>query len=148
MPDGKHSVDCYMACLDMCYNELSTKVAANGGNGNLVEDNDFFVNHCTSTYLCKRAFKRVCENAYPKSDEKVKSIFGCTDPAGGMTIKLKEQQTLYETKVCLRLRHGDHRLDGPRSALPSWLIMEAGPGAKRNLRCRLREILKIVWEMP
>ena len=93
MPDGKHSVDCYMACLDMCYNELSTKVAANGGNGNLVEDNDFFVNHCTSTYLCKRAFKRVCENAYPKSDEKVKSIFGCTDPAGGMTIKLKEQQT-------------------------------------------------------
>ena len=93
-----------------------------------MEDNDFFVNHCTSTYLCKRAFKRVCENAYPKSDEKVKSIFGCTGPAGGMTIKLKEQQTLYETKVCLRLRHGDHRLDGPRSALPSWLIMEAGPG--------------------
>ena len=104
MPDGKHSVDCYMACLDMC------------------------------------AFKRVCENAYPKSDEKVKSIFGCTGPAGGMTIKLKEQQTLCETKVCLRLRHGDHRLDGPRSALPSWLIMEAGPGAKRNLRCKLRKI--------
>ena len=38
MPDGKHSVDCYMACLDMCYNKLSTKVAANGGNGN------FFLN--------------------------------------------------------------------------------------------------------
>ena len=80
MPDGKHSVDCYMACLDMCYNKLSTKVAANGGSGNLVEDNDFFVNHCTSTYLCKRAFKRVCEKAYPSTPPlPVLKPFPCLD---------------------------------------------------------------------
>jgi hydroxymethylglutaryl-CoA synthase len=98
MPDGKHSIDCYMACLDMCYRKLSEKVYQ-GQPGNLVEDHDYFVHHCTSTYLCKRAFKRVCENAYPKSDEIVEGIFGTVGPAGGMAIKLKEQQTLYENKA-------------------------------------------------
>jgi 3-hydroxy-3-methylglutaryl-CoA-synthase len=99
MPDGKHSVDCYMSCLDMCYKKMTERVYKDT-TGNLVEDNDFFVNHCTSTYLCKRAFKRVCENAYPRSPgDKAEGVFGTTGPAGGFTLKLKEQQQLYEQKA-------------------------------------------------
>ena len=68
-----------MSCLDGCYKSMCNRVYGDaatgrtpapdltqesGATGNLVRDHDFFVNHCTSTYLCKRAFKRVCENAF------------------------------------------------------------------------------------
>jgi phthiocerol/phenolphthiocerol synthesis type-I polyketide synthase C len=99
MRDGKHSIDCYMECLDGCYRGVVKRVYgepeaskdkalqpaeyAKVAGGNLVQDTDYFVNHCTSTYLCKRAFKRTCENAFP--------------PGG---LKLRDQQTLYTEKVC------------------------------------------------
>jgi len=90
MRDGKHSIDCYMQCLDGCAANLSTKLTTNahksgistrnemkdassasGGpidsknSNNLVMDNDYFVFHCTSTYLCKRGFKRLCDISFP-----------------------------------------------------------------------------------
>jgi len=87
MRDGKHSIDCYMQCLDECYQEMSKRIYGEDDPEyatKLVKDNAYFVNHCTSTYLCKRAFKRTCENGYPES-------------AGG--IKLREQQALYIEKA-------------------------------------------------
>jgi len=69
MRDGAYSIDCYMKCLDGCQNGLVNRLQATPeaeSQKNLVTGNDYFVHHCTSTYLCKRAFKRICENAFPK----------------------------------------------------------------------------------
>jgi thioester reductase-like protein len=87
MRDGKHSIDCYMQCLDTCYQNMSKRIYGEDDEeaaNKLIKDNAYFVNHCTSTYLCKRAFKRSCENGYPKS-------------SGG--IRLREQQELYVKKA-------------------------------------------------
>ena len=76
-----------MQCLDLCYQNLSKRVYGKDDTqapNKLVKDNAYFVNHCTSTYLCKRAFKRTCENGFPKE-------------SGG--IRLKEQQQLYVQKA-------------------------------------------------
>jgi len=87
MRDGKHSIDCYMQCLDECYQKLGDRIYGEDDPqraNKLVKDNAYFVNHCTSTYLCKRAFKRTCENGYPKE-------------SGGL--RLREQQQLYVEKA-------------------------------------------------
>jgi len=94
MRDGKHSIDCYMQCLDGCASNLSKKIHSNNSNngkenkekesksGNLVQDNDYFVFHCTSTYLCKRGFKRLCDVSFPTG-----------------SLSLKEQLNLYTTRA-------------------------------------------------
>jgi len=94
MRDGKHSIDCYMACLEGCFNRISNAIGTSQSTStapsseekpyNLVTQNDYFVYHCTSTYLCKRAFKKTCELAYPADK--------------GQALKLKEQQDLYLQK--------------------------------------------------
>lgn len=74
MRDGAHSIDCYMQCLDGCQERLTDLLLPRAGGEeqyNLVEANDYFVAHCTSVYLCKRAFKRICENAFAKTGEKL-----------------------------------------------------------------------------
>jgi 3-hydroxy-3-methylglutaryl CoA synthase len=39
---------------------------------NLDKDHcDYFVAHCTSTYLCRRAYKTFCDEAYSKGEEKI-----------------------------------------------------------------------------
>ena len=77
MRDGKHSIDVYMACLDGAQRVLADKL----GVDSLLRHDDFFVFHCTSTYLCRRAFDRLVANCEP----------------GG--IALKEKMGLYEEKV-------------------------------------------------
>lgn len=59
MRDGKHSIDVYMSCLDGCQANLAGRL----GGVDLLDVNDYFVFHCTSTYLCKRAFERVVRNS-------------------------------------------------------------------------------------
>ena len=61
MRDGKHSIDVYMACLDGAQSVLEQRLAG----ANLLRDTDYFAFHCTSTYLCKRAFDRLASNAEP-----------------------------------------------------------------------------------
>jgi hydroxymethylglutaryl-CoA synthase len=110
MRDGKYSIECYMGCLDGCYKSLCNRVYGDeatgrapapdlapeaGGTGNLVRDHGYFVNHCTSTYLCKRAFKRVCENAFTEGGVAGDGVNG----GGKMTIRLKEQLDLYTAKA-------------------------------------------------
>ena len=61
MRDGKHSIDVYMACLDGAQRLLTDKL----GVDSLLRHDDFFVFHCTSTYLCRRAFDRLVANSEP-----------------------------------------------------------------------------------
>ena len=77
MRDGKHSIDVYMACLDGAQRVLADKL----GVDSLLRHDDFFVFHCTSTYLCRRAFDRLVANC---------------EPCG---IALTEKMGLYEEKV-------------------------------------------------
>ncbi len=76
MRDGKHSIDVYLTCLDGCQKALTEKL----GISNLLRHDDYFVFHCTSTYLCKRAFDYLANNAEPD-------------------ISLKERQELYQQKT-------------------------------------------------
>jgi len=110
MRDGKHSIDCYMQCLDGCAASLSKKLSKSSSSGstksrseekqttsnnnnsnndnnvltdvNLVKENDYFVFHCTSTYLCKRGFKRLCDVSYPTG-----------------SLSLKDQLALYTSRA-------------------------------------------------
>ena len=77
MRDGKHSIDVYMACLDGAQQALSQRL----GIGSLLRHDDFFIFHCTSAYLCRRAFDRLAANSEP----------------GG--IPLAEKIRLYEEKA-------------------------------------------------
>ncbi len=61
MRDGKHSIDVYMACLEGCYRGLAAKL----GEADLLATHDYAVFHCTSTYLCKRAFDYLAGLAAP-----------------------------------------------------------------------------------
>ena len=76
MRDGKHSIDVYLTCLDGCQKALTQKL----GISNLLRHDDYFVFHCTSTYLCKRAFDYLATNAEPD-------------------LSLKERQALYQQKT-------------------------------------------------
>jgi 3-hydroxy-3-methylglutaryl CoA synthase len=80
MRDGKYSVDCYMDCLAGCVRALE---AAKGEPGFVVDRCDYFVNHCTSTYLCKRAFMKTLE---------------LHEEATGAKFGLKQRAELYETR--------------------------------------------------
>ena len=77
MRDGKHSIDVYMACLDGAQQALSKRL----GISSLLRHDDFFIFHCTSAYLCRRAFDRLAANSEP----------------GG--IPLAEKIRLYEEKA-------------------------------------------------
>ncbi len=61
MRDGKHSIDVYNSCLEGCYRRLSDKLGAQ----DLLSEVDHVVFHCTSTYLCRRAFAQICSLAKP-----------------------------------------------------------------------------------
>ena len=61
MRDGEHSVDTYLQCLDGCQQALTRRL----GDIDLLRESDYFVFHCTSAYLCKRAFERLVQNAGP-----------------------------------------------------------------------------------
>nr|VFK79808.1 MAG: hydroxymethylglutaryl-CoA synthase [Candidatus Kentron sp. SD] len=61
MPDGEHSIDVYIDCLDGCQKALTARL----GGINLLRHDDYFVFHCTSTYLCKRGFDQLSRNAEP-----------------------------------------------------------------------------------
>jgi 3-hydroxy-3-methylglutaryl CoA synthase/enoyl-CoA hydratase/carnithine racemase/acyl carrier protein len=62
MPDGKRSIDVYMACLDGCQRALSKRLGSRG----LLCQHDYFVFHCSSTYLVKRAFYQLVNNEAPE----------------------------------------------------------------------------------
>lgn len=76
MRDGKHSIEVYMSCLDGCHKALSQKT----GVTSLLQQHDYFVFHCSTTYLVKRAFDRLLQNDAP-------------------TLSLPEKQSLYEAMV-------------------------------------------------
>lgn len=76
MRDGQHSIDVYMQCLDGCQQALTRRL----GGIDLLRQDDYFVFHCTSTYLCKRGFDRLVRNTGPG-------------------LSLSEQRTLYQQKV-------------------------------------------------
>nr|AKG25413.1 putative polyketide synthase [Hematodinium sp. SG-2015] len=90
MKDGKHSVDCYIACLDNCQQRLSDKITrkAGGDSGGVIDhlrSTDHILFHCTSIYLCRRGFDRWYRNA-------------CS--VVGKPVALKERQDAYE-RMCL-----------------------------------------------
>ena len=60
MRDGSHSIDVYMACLTGCHEALVKKRGEN-----LLNTHDHVVFHCTSTYLCRRAFDHFCQLSQP-----------------------------------------------------------------------------------
>jgi len=125
MRDGKHSIDCYMQCLDGCAANLSKKLQVNrnhcrteikdadnktnndltnnapahdsAGNVNLVTENDYFVFHCTSTYLCKRGFKRLCDISFPTGSLSLKDQLGLyttrTEPSTWFTKRIGSSYT-------------------------------------------------------
>ena len=76
MPDGAATIDVYMSCLDGAQQSLAKKT----GDLGLLGSTDYFVFHCTSVYLCKRAFQRLAQNEDP-------------------TLALRAIQDLYEAKV-------------------------------------------------
>ena len=77
MRDGKHSIDVYMESLDGCQQRLTEKLKGQC----LLQSHDYFVFHCTSVYLCKRAFDQVVANSSLKE------------------LSLRERQRLYQEKV-------------------------------------------------
>ncbi|GAB2576254.1 hypothetical protein GCM10027066_19050 [Dyella jejuensis] len=58
--DGRHSIDVYLSCLDGCQKKLAERTGQA-----LIGEHDYFVFHCTSTYLIKRAFDRLVHNERP-----------------------------------------------------------------------------------
>lgn len=78
MRDGKHSIDVYMQSLDQCQEQLTQKL----GGLCPVQHHDYLVFHCTSVYLCKRAFERMVANS-PTLRE----------------ISLQSRQQLYQAKT-------------------------------------------------
>lgn len=80
MRDGAHSIECYMTCLANCIQRVEE---AKGQPGYVLNCVDFFVNHCTSVYLCKRAFMKTVE---------------VHESATGQKFGLKERAEMYETK--------------------------------------------------
>ena len=77
MRDGEYSIDVYIACLDGAQKALSNRL----GVSSILHHDDFFVFHCTSTYLCRRAFDRLVANSEPDG------------------IPLSERLRLYQEKV-------------------------------------------------
>jgi len=91
---------CFTVLRDGCAENLAKKLAKNttsekksennesgemksgSVSTNLVNDNDFFVFHCTSTYLFKRGFKRLCDISFPTG-----------------TLSLKDQLTLFTSRA-------------------------------------------------
>jgi thioester reductase-like protein len=55
MRDGQYSIECYMQCLEGCYASLARQL----GQEDVLAGVDYCVFHCTSVYLCKRAFKKL-----------------------------------------------------------------------------------------
>ena len=80
MRDGAHSIECYMECLAQCLQRIEE---GKGSPGWVVNNVDYFVNHCTSTYLCKRAFMKTLE---------------LHEASVGKKLGLKQRAELYEAK--------------------------------------------------
>lgn len=81
MPDGKHSVDCYMQALDVCQQGLEQKL-----HKSVLDHVDHMVFHCTSAYLCKRGFERVYKRHVTEWQAK-------------KGVSIKARQDAYDAKV-------------------------------------------------
>ncbi|MEM7445645.1 MAG: hydroxymethylglutaryl-CoA synthase, partial [Pseudomonadota bacterium] len=127
MRDGKHSIDVYMACLEGCYRGLSRKL----DTPNLLSIHDYAIFHCTSTYLCKRAFDRLAGLASPELGLRDRNALYQSMAAPG-TLLTKQIGSTYTASCYVNLYSLLHTL-GEQAVGKKILAFSYGSGAASSM---------------
>ncbi|MGD1913795.1 MAG: hydroxymethylglutaryl-CoA synthase [Rivularia sp. (in: cyanobacteria)] len=142
MRDGKQSIDAYMTCLDGCQKALTEKL----GISNLLRHDDYFIFHCTSTYLCKRGFDRLAANAEPEISLKERQALykQKTNPSSLITKQIGSSYTAScYVNLCSLLLHEKERITGKTICVYSY-----GSGSAASAyRLKVVDLPKFDWEI-